>query len=172
MSKWSLQAGTISPVGVIDGTTIGTANFVALKGGTATQYIKIQEIQELGLAASSAVNGMLFSRDQTLSSTPTLSAPASLGPLDALTAVLSSPPVGIWGATSGGQRSVATTDAKLNLSFNAFGGILRWQAAPGEEWGQFGNTSAAPLGESSLSASSTISASPGAMGVHIIFEVI
>jgi hypothetical protein len=113
---------------------------------------------------------MLWARSQQLGVTPTLSAPSSLGPMDALTAVLSSPPVGSWAAASGPQRSVATTDAKLNMSFNAFGGILRWQAAPGEEWGQFGNTSAAPLGESSLSAFTGFT--PGLMGAHVIFEII
>jgi hypothetical protein len=54
----------------------------------------------------------------------------------------------------------------LNLSFNAFGGIVRWVAAPGQEIGMLGNT--ASLGEISLSAYT--GGTPGLMGSHFILE--
>jgi hypothetical protein len=54
----------------------------------------------------------------------------------------------------------------LNLSFNAFGGIVRWVAAPGEEISTVGNTQ--PLGEVSLSAFTGGTA--GLMGAHVVYE--
>jgi hypothetical protein len=62
-----------------------------------------------------------------------------------------------------------TTLGLLNLSFNAFGGIVRW-AAPDEHGvlRMLGNT--ASLGELSLSAYT--GGTPGLMGAHIIYEPI
>ncbi len=69
-------------------------------------------------------------------------------------------------ATTDPQRS--STLKLLNIGFNAFGGIYRWVAAPGEEISIVGNT--ASLGEVSLSAFT--GGTPGAMGSHIIYETL
>jgi hypothetical protein len=82
------------------------------------------------------------------------------------TAALAAAPVSFVAAATGPQRSAVTTDAKLEVGLNAFGGIQRWQAAPGEEWGQLGNT--ASLGESILSAFT--GGTPGAISAHIVYE--
>ncbi len=69
--------------------------------------------------------------------------------MDAATAALAAPVLtGNTNATNKPQRS--STLKLLNQSFNAFGGILRWVAAPGEEISIVGNT--ASLGELSLSS--------------------
>jgi hypothetical protein len=90
-----------------------------------------------------------------------------LAALDPSTADLAAPPLAQdVGSTALPQRS--STLYLLTLGFNAFGGIVRWVAAPGEEIGVLGNT--ASLGEVSLSHGS--SGTPGLMASHIIFETI
>ena len=69
--------------------------------------------------------------------------------------------------TTDPQRS-ATLGHVLNLSFNAFGGIVRWLAAPGEEIAMIGL--AADTGSVALSAFT--GGTPGALGSHIIFETL
>jgi hypothetical protein len=167
MSKWSFQVATMTPAASADGANLA-GGWMALGGGSASQYIKVQEIQETGQAAATSANIMLWARDSLLGGTLTaLATPNSNGPLDANTAVLAAPNTAFIAATTVPQRSNSITTAKLNLSFNAFGGILRWQAAPDEEWGIFG--SAVTLGESSLSGFT--GTGTGAMGAHVIFEV-
>jgi hypothetical protein len=63
------------------------------------------------------------------------------------------------------RPSATTTDGKLELGLTV-GGIYRWQAAPGEEWGQLGNT--ASLGESILS--NFTGGGNGAVSSHTIYE--
>jgi hypothetical protein len=65
------------------------------------------------------------------------------------------------------SHAFSITTGKLNLSFNGFGGIIRWQAAPDEEWGIYGT--ATTFGESSLSGFTETGAGP--IGCSIIYEV-
>lgn len=137
-------------------------------GSAAGNGLNVIEIYEGGQATASAVNIMMFARDSTLSAIPTaLAAPASDGPLDSRTAAaqIASGVTNNFAGTAP-QRSATTTSARLNLSFNAFGGIVRWVAAPGEEWGITGVT--ASISESSLSAFT--GGSVGLMGAHIVYE--
>jgi hypothetical protein len=169
MSKWSFNVMTMTPAASADNALLA-GGWMALGGGSATQYIKVQEIQEVGQAVATSANIMQFARDSTAGATPTaLTANSgnSMGPLDASTAVLAAPNTAFIAATTAPTRSGSITAAKLNMSFNAFGGILRWQAAPDEEWGII--TATGPAGESSLSGFT--GTGTGAMGAHIIFEV-
>ena len=77
------------------------------------------------------------------------------------TAALAAPPVTYIAAATGPVRSNSAADAKINLGLNAFGGILKYNAGPEQEFVIFSAT--APLGEAVLSgftgtASSSISA--------------
>jgi formylmethanofuran dehydrogenase subunit A len=67
-------------------------------------------------------------------------------------------------ATTKPQRSA--TLHLLHLSFNAYGGIARWQARYGEEITVVGNT--ASLGEVSLSAFT--GGTTGATSGHVLYE--
>jgi hypothetical protein len=69
-------------------------------------------------------------------------------------------------ATTKPQRS--STLGLLNLTFNAFGGIVKWFASnvPGKDISIVGNT--ASLGEAGLSCFT--GGTVGAMGGHIIYE--
>lgn len=165
MAKWSFKKATWTPVAVADTTNFTDAGYMGLMGGSTTQRLSIIEIYMGGQAAASSPTLMIFSRDSTVQATPTaLGAGESNAAFDPSTAALAAPMVAFTASTTKPQR--AATLGLLNVSFNAFGGIVRWVAAPGEEIGVLGNT--ASLGEVSLSAYT--GGTPGLMGAHIIYE--
>jgi hypothetical protein len=167
MAKWSFNVGTFTPTANADTSAMTTLTFMALLGGSTTQQINVIEIYQAGLNTSSAVNSMVFARDSTVGvGASALASPNTNGPLNPNTAALAAPQSAyVTVATTFPQRSSVATLARLNLSFNSFGGIVRWVAAPGEEWQIYGN--AASAGESSLSTSV---ASAGAESAFIIYE--
>jgi hypothetical protein len=113
------------------------------------------------------VNIMQFARNLTVATTPTaLAAPNGDGPLSGASAALAAPPVTYVAAATGPQRTNTALTARLNLSFNAFGGIVKWFANRGEEWQIIGTSvSVAP---SSLSAFT--GGNVGLMGAYIVYE--
>ena len=167
MANWALTIGTFTPVAVADATNFTDGGYVGLVGGSTTQHIKVYSVFMGGQAAVSSPTIMMLGRDSTLGATLTaLATPNGLGPLNPHTAALAAPPVGFVASTTKPQRSNSITVGKINLSFNAFGGIVKWEAAPGQEWLNFGN--AASLGETSLSAFT--GGTPGLMGATLLLE--
>lgn len=161
MARWSANETTWTPTAVADATNFTDTGYMALQGGSSTQFINVLEVYMGGQASSSAPSIMLVARDSTVGATLSVGRLAALHPS---TAALAAPPVVFNTATTKPQRSA--TLSLLNLSFNAFGGIVRWVAAPGEEIGLLGNT--ASLGELSLSA--LTGGTTGLMGSHFILE--
>lgn len=150
-------------------TAGATATFMALKGASGTQTTDVLEILISGKATSSTVAAMEFTRESTLETTPTtLAAPHSDGPLHPATAALAAPVVSYVAATTGPTPSNTVTDAHLNLGLNLFGGIIRWNAAPTQQWTMVGNT--APFGASILWNSLTAGGVTGLADAHIIYE--
>jgi hypothetical protein len=134
-------------------------------GGTATQVMEIIEIYMGGQAGASSPSFMIFSRDSTVGATlVALTTGQSNAALHTATAALAAPQQPFVSSTTLPQRSA--TLGLLNLSFNAFGGIVRWVAAPGESCWMLG--SGAVTGEVSLSAYT--GGTPGLMGSHWIYE--
>lgn len=165
MAKRSFKIATWTPAAVADTANFTANGYQGLQGGSSTQLLTIYEIFMGGQAGASAPSIMMFSRDSTVCVTPTaLTTGQSDAALNPSTAALSAPAVSFTTASTQPQRS--STLGLLNLSFNAFGGIVRWNPPPGEEIGILGNT--ASLGEASLSAYT--GGSPGLMGSHIIYE--
>jgi hypothetical protein len=167
MAKRSLQIKTFTPTATADATNlVDNTYFGFIQGANATQRINIQEVYLGGQAGASSPTIMVLARDSTVAAgTPALGTNQTDAALDSATAALAAPPItGNTVVTTKPQRSA--TAQLLNLSFNAFGGIVRWVAAPGEEISQAGN--AASLGETSLSAFT--GGTPGLMGGHIIYE--
>lgn len=163
MAKRSLSTTNITLTATADTTNLASSTYCgAMQGGSATQRTNIIEIYVGGQSTSSAVAIMLFSRDSTVpvtvGATTTFDAP-----LDASSAALAAPLLvgNVW--TTAPQRSA--TAHLLNLTFNAFGGIVRWVAAPGEEMSIIGT--AVSLGAADLSA---FTGSSGIVGSHIIYE--
>lgn len=150
--------------------SVATANgHMTLKGGASTQLIDVLEILISGKATSSTVAALNYARASTIETTPTaLAAPHSDSPMFPNTTALSSTVVPFVTASTQPTPSNTVTDAKLSLAMNLFGGILRWNAAPGQEWKIIGNT--APGGESILWNSSTGGGSTGLADAHIIYE--
>src|SRR4051812_32887480 len=165
MAKRSFSVATWTPTAVADAANFTDNAYMGLMGGSTTQRLSVIEVYMGGQAGASAPSIMLLSRDSTVQATPTaLTTGQSDAAFDPSTAALAAPPVAFVASTTKPQRSA--TLGLLNLSFNAFGGIVRWVAAPGEEIGVLGNT--ASLGEISLSAFT--GGTPGLMGSHIIYE--
>lgn len=165
MAKRSLSLTTFTPTATADTTNLVDATyFGVIQGGSATQKVAILEVYLGGQAGSSAPSIMVLARDSTVAGTVSLGTGQNDAALDASTAALAAPTVVGNTATIKPQRSSSLK--LLNLSFNAFGGIVRWVAAPGEEIYTIGNT--ASLGEVSLSAFT--GGTTGLMGGHIIYE--
>ena len=168
MAKWSFNVATWTPVAVADATNFTDAGYCALQGGSSTQRVNIYEIVLGGQAGSSAPCILQLARDSTVGASITaLSSPNSAGPLDASTAALAAPVVGFVASSTKPQRSSSVTLGKLNLSFNAFGGFVRWQAPIGR-----GVQPARQRRRRSVRCrlGRSPEARPGLLGSHILFE--
>jgi hypothetical protein len=165
MAKRSISVSTFTPTATADATNLVDDTFFSvLLGGSSTQKIVTSEIYLGGQAAASAPTIMVLARDSTIAATVIAGTEHRDAALDEASAALAAAPVTGRSMTTQPQRSA--TLHLLNLSFNAFGGIVRWLAPPGGEISQVGNT--ASLGETSLSAFT--GGTPGLMGGHWIYE--
>ena len=150
-------------------TSLTNATYMGLKGGTATQMIDLLEVLVSGMATASTVTALQLTRVSTVETTPTaLASPNSDGPMVPATAPLANVPVSFVAAATGPQASAVTSDAKLNLGMNVFGGIIRWNAAPTQQWQILGNT--ADNGETLLFNSTTSGGLSGAANAHFLYE--
>jgi hypothetical protein len=166
MAAWSFKWATWTPVAVADATNYTDNGYMGLMGGSTTQMGRILEIYMGGQNAASAVMEMIFSRDSTVQATPTaLTTGQSLAAFHPSTAALGAPPVAFTASTTKPQRSA--TLGLLNLSFNAFGSVVKWYTGQEEYMAYLGNT--ASIGEMSLSGY-TGTAVGASIGAHIIFE--
>ncbi|HVJ31670.1 MAG TPA: hypothetical protein VND94_01030 [Terriglobia bacterium] len=161
MAKWSAVKMNWTPVAVADTTNFTDSGYVALQGGSSTQKLTLLEVFLEGMASASSPMQGVLARDSTVGATSLTG--VSNSPLDPATAALAAPPVPFSQSTTKPQRS---TSYLLPLAFNAFGGILRWIAAPGEEIMTVGNT--ASNGE--ISVSSTSNGTPGLICSTLIYE--
>jgi len=157
---------TWTPVAVADTIAMTTLGFHNIQGGVSTQRSEVREIYMGGQAGASSPSIMVFGRCSTVGGA-TLTA-ARLAPQDPSSVLIANPPVS-YQTTSGAfpQRS-ATLGMLLNLSFNAFGGIVRWYMGPDEVISMLGNT--ASLGELSLNAFT--GGTPGLLGSTIVIETV
>ena len=168
MAKRSFQCVNYTPTATSDSTAaLANGTYQGIRGGSATQRIDVLEVLISGLAGASSPTIMQLARSGIIASTTSvLVAPNSDGPADTATAALAAPPLTFVAAVGGPQRSAAISDARLNLALNVFGGILRWNAAPTQQWVITGAT--APGGESTLSAYS--GGTVGAVSSHVLYE--
>ena len=165
MAVRSFKLATWTPVAVADTVNYTDNGYQGLMAGSTTQVLRVREIFMGGQATTSAPSLMIVSRDSTVQATPTaLTTGQSDAAIDPASAALAAPPVAFTASTTKPQRSA--TLGLLNLSYNAFGGIVRWVAAPGTELVILGNT--ASFGELSLSAYT--GGTPGLTGSHILYE--
>lgn len=153
-------------------TNLTNATYMALKGGSATQFTDILEVLCNGMDTSSVVCASQLVRASTIEAgAPTaLASPNSDGAMNPTTAALAAVVVPfVAAATNGPQASAVITDPKLNLGINSFGGIIRWNAAPTQQYSMTGNT-AALFGELILFNSTTSGGANAKLNAHIIYE--
>jgi hypothetical protein len=136
-----------------------------LQGGSTTQRGEMREIYLGGQAGASSPTIMVFGRTSTTGTTLTATRLAALDPATA--ALVSAPTPYQSSGTSKPSRS-SSLGHLLNLSFNAFGGIVRWYCGPDEIISYLGNT--ASLGELSLNAFT--GGTPGLLGSNVVFETL
>ena len=139
VSKLIFSVPTFSPAPFADGPPgINNGNYMAVQAyALSTEEVHVQEILIEGQATSSAVMYMMFAFDGTTAGLPVtaLAAPNSAGPMNASATALTLPvQVFIASGVSNPFRSSNVAFARLNLSFNGFGGIVEWEAAPGEDF--------------------------------------
>jgi hypothetical protein len=166
--RLSAPIPTWSPVAVADTTNMTDNGHQTIQGGVAGgaaagQRSELREVYIGGQASSSSTNYMVLGRTSTQGATLTS---LRLAPIDASSVLIANPPVNYAASTTKPQRS-STTGMLLNLSFNAFGGIVRWYCGPDETIAMFGTGS---LGELSLNAFT--GSGTGAIGTHMIIETV
>jgi len=166
MARYTLSATSITPTATADTTNLVDSTYMfLLQGGSSTMRLNINEIYIGGEAAStSSPCIMKLARDSTVGATVTAGTCRNAA-MDG--SAVAPGTLAVFGhvATTKPQRSA--TLHLLALSFNAYGGITRWQARQGEEINVVGNT--ASLGEVSLSAFT--GGTTGAMSAHCIYEL-
>ena len=165
MAKWAYSIATWTPVVALDGAALTNDAFQGLKGNTATQRYDILEVYMGGQGTSSAPMYMVLSRSNLVGSSTTNSTMAvgTQALLDTAATVAAS---SLFFTSSVTPPTRAANGRVLNLSYNGFGGIVRWVAPPGSEIKQLGQ--GVSTGEITLSAHTGGTAS--AMGSHIIYE--
>ena len=157
MAQYTAAAAGWTPVAHADGASaLANASYQALRTTTAST-LRVTEVFVGGEATSSTVNRMSLRRLSTNATTPTDVAPAPLNPLSA--AAISQG----YSASATGP-TIASTGHLLNLALNAFGGVVRWVAAPGQEIWATAQT--APNGQLVLDSIS----GTGIVSTHLIFE--
>src|SRR6266850_3077123 len=129
MALRSFAFTSFTPTATADTTALANATYMALRGGSGTQRFRVEEIYMGGQAGASSVNDMVFARHSTIAVTPTaLAAPASDLSLDASAVALATAVVTFTAAGTQPQR--LAQGYLLALSYNSFGGIVRWVASP------------------------------------------
>lgn len=163
MSKRSFQAnGWTSGSGTADNAQAVSGGYQVLDPNSASQMIKVEEIFLGGLAAATAAQNMQFRRVSTMGTggASALASPNSDGPLNTLAAAVTTAPIAaVAYVTNQPITSNTATQGKLSLPFNAYGGVIRWQAAKDEEWYMIGTGVgvASLLGNNTGSTTATLS---------------
>lgn len=165
MGRRVFQTSNWTPTATADTSALANATYMAIKGSAAGIRTEMLEFYIAGMASASAITALSFGLSSTLAITPTaLAAPASDGVMDRSGSATAA--VTFTAAGTGGQRSAVTTDAKLMLGLNAFGGIVRWQAGPDLKFSLLG--AAVSVGEAYLSSQNIAGA--GLINAHMIYE--
>lgn len=171
MAKRIFTTGGLTYTASAAGSQATQNGYMSLVGAAGTQITDILEVLISGKATASTVAGMYLARQSTLGTggAVSLAAQNSDAPLHFATAALAAPVVAaVDYTTNEAIPSAATTDAKLQLGLNLFGGIVRWNAAPTQQWTMVGNTASG--GGSILWNSSSAGGSTGLADAHIIYE--
>jgi hypothetical protein len=162
MARYSVSWATNTAVAVADANAFTDAGYPTfIQGGNSTQRLSIYEVYMGGEDTAATACTYIVARDSTVAATAISG--NFLANLDGSGTAPGTLPV--YGSTSTTKPQRSSTLHLLGLSFNTFGGIVRWVAAPGSELITVGNT--ASLGEISISSKTGTGKTSG----HVLFEV-
>lgn len=168
MAKRIFTSANLTFTATNAGTAATSNTYMALKGASL-QLIDVLEVFISGKATASTIGAHELARASTNETTPTaLAAPHSDGAMYPGTTALSSTVTPFVAASTGPTPSNTVTDAKLQFGMNLFGGLIRWNASPTQQWQIFG--SAAPGIESVLWNNLLAGGANGNADAHIIYE--
>lgn len=152
--------------GTADNSSLTTLQYGAISGSSATMQLKINEVQCGGEASSAAVQAMALRRDSTVAATSLTSSGMSQVLIDGTGTATASP--FLISNTSTTKPIPLTAGSLLRQSFNAYGGLVRWQARQGEEITTIGQS--ANFGEVSYSAVNVSGQTSAQVSWHILLE--
>ena len=163
MARYILASQSVTLGAYADSTSLATnSNYpFFLQGGSATMQLKINEIQCGGESTASATSIMVLRRDSVVAVTPS-------GCVNSLADATATAPATtpIFGNSATTKPSTGTAHL-LQQSFNAYGGLVRWQARQGEEITIYGQGTS--VGEVSYSG---FTGASGIVSTHCIYEVV
>ncbi len=169
MGMRSVSHRGMTPTATADTTDLVDSTYPwALQGTSSTQRTVISEVYMGGQATVSSPTKMCLGRDSQIA-TGGLTADVTLNDaaLGAAMAAIASPVAAFNIAATNKPRRSVTLGCLINLSLNAFGGIVRWVAPDHRSYiSMVGNT--ASLGEISVSAFTGGTA--GLVGGHMHYE--
>lgn len=155
---YSLGLTSYNPEAVANTVNFTDSKYLAVLGA-ATPFIgRVVEVFIGGEATSSTVNVLKVARDSTIGATLSGGVITKLNPSSP---TQQSSPFCI--ATTKPQRGA---QHMLNLSLNAFGGIVRWVAAPGEELYFIANA----VNQGEVSLSGFTGSGTGLQSASLVFE--
>jgi hypothetical protein len=167
MARYSLNYSQMTTAATADNASLTTLTYGSLGGGSATQQLKINEVQCGGEASSAAVQALVLGRDSTVAATSLTSVGMSNQVMDGTSTAPGT--LALFSNTSTTKPVRLSNGHLLNQSFNAFGGLVRWQARQGEEITTVG-TSGTNFAE--VSYSGTTGTVAATVSWHIIYEVV
>ena len=168
MAKYAGNWTSVTATAIADTTALTDNNYpYDIQGGTATQRNVVSEVF-IGGEASSATTLILKLARCSTASVSLVAGTGGKAPvlMDATGTAPATAPLGGNSAGTDPQRS--STLHLLNFSFNAFGGIARWVAAPGYEIIAYGT--AVNAGDLNLSGFTGTGAA--ATSGQILFETV
>ena len=167
MARYSASFLSQTSVNTADTSSLTALKYIALQGASATMQMKVNEIQSGGEASSSAIVSYSFGRSSTVGTATLSLSGAFLALMDATGTAGTAPAV--YNTTTGTEPQRSSTLGHLVMhSYNAFGGLVRWQARQGEEITIF--SASATAGECTYSGNTACAATT--LSGHIIFEVV
>jgi hypothetical protein len=171
MAKVASQFSSVPMTITTIGSAASTGGFMALLG-TALSVAKISEIYMGGEAGtSSQVAGMVLGRVTTLAATPAVgNATTIFTDITAVAPTISST-AGFTAAATG--PIVASGAQILHLSYNAYGGIVRWVSSPDQQITMYGAAAyvVGTQGTGGSLALIQVAGTASTMSGHILYEV-
>jgi hypothetical protein len=158
---------TVTPTATADTTDLVDATYpFLLQGGTAQQINAVREVMLTGQAAASAPTNMILAHDSTVCVTNSLSAEQTDFIYQGYGDTSANPP--LTGNTNTTKPRRSALWHLLNLSINAYGGVILWQGSDR----RCPTTIGAVASQGEISLSAYTGGSPGAIGAHMIYETL